>query len=83
MYLTTVKIIPIVDLIRIILQAVKVVVYVHRQGCWLRDITTASYGCTVSYNGYFLKLKNFEIAARLSDLPDGGIVSRVLGMRDY
>lgn len=73
------KIIPIVDLIRIIIQAVKAVIYVHNQGCLLRDITTASYGCMVSDDGYFLKLKNFEMAARPSDIPDGGIVSGIIG----
>lgn len=57
----------------------KAVIYVHSQGCLLRDITTASYGCTVSDDGYLLKLKNFEMAARPSDIPDGGIVSGVIG----
>ncbi|XP_065921941.1 uncharacterized protein [Magallana gigas] len=74
------KIIPIVDLIRIIIQAVKAVIYVHRQECLLRDITTASYGCTVSDDGYFVKLKNFEMAARPSDLSDGGIISGIIDL---
>lgn len=73
------KIIPIVDLIRIIIQAVKAVIYVHSQGCLLREITTASYGCTVSDKGYFLKLKNFEVATKASDLSDDGIVSGLIG----
>lgn len=74
---------PIVNLIKIIIQAVKAVIYVHSQGCLLRDITTASYGCTVSDDGYFLKLKNFEMALRPSEFSDGGIVSGVIGRRDY
>lgn len=74
------KKIPIVNLIRIIIQAVKAVIYVHSQGCLIRDITTASYGCTVSDNDYFIKLKNFEMAAKPSDFTENGIVKGVMGM---
>uniref|UniRef100_K1RC80 Tyrosine-protein kinase transforming protein Fps n=1 Tax=Magallana gigas TaxID=29159 RepID=K1RC80_MAGGI len=74
------KIIPIVDLIKIIIQAVKAVIYVHNQGCLLRDITTASYGCMVSDDGYFLKLKNFEMAVRPSNFSEDGIVNGVIDL---
>jgi serine/threonine protein kinase len=73
------KIIQIADLIRMIVQAVQAIIYVHSYGCLVRDITTASFGCTVTDNGYFLKLKNFEMAAKPSDFPCGGIVSGVIG----
>lgn len=74
------KKIPIVNLIRIIIQAVKAVIYVHSQGCLIRDITTASYGCTVSDNDYFIKLKNFEMAAKPFEFTENGIVKGVMGM---
>lgn len=41
------------------------------------------YGCIVLDDGYFLKLKNFEMVVRFLDLLDGGIISGVIGMWDY
>jgi serine/threonine protein kinase len=72
-------VIPIADLIGIIIQAVQAIIYVHSYGCLVRDITTASFGCTTGDNGYFIKLKNFEMAAKPSDFPSGGIVSGIIG----
>nr|XP_022316810.1 fibroblast growth factor receptor 2-like [Crassostrea virginica] len=74
------KIIPIFDLIRIIIQAVQGVIYVHSHGCLVRDITTASFGCTVTSNGYILKLKNFEMAAKQSDFSDVGIIGGLIDL---
>ncbi|XP_048764539.2 uncharacterized protein LOC125672347 isoform X2 [Ostrea edulis] len=74
------KVIPIADLIGIIVQAVQAIIYVHSSGCLVRDITTASFGCTVTENGYFLKLKNFEMAAKPSDFPSGGIVTGLIDL---
>ena len=73
------KIIPIFDLIRIIIQAVQGVIYVHSHGCLVRDITTASFACAVTSNGYILKLKNFEMAAKPSDFSDAGIIGGLIG----
>ncbi|XP_061187066.1 uncharacterized protein LOC133195224 [Saccostrea echinata] len=74
------KIIPIIDLIGIIVQAVQAVIYVHSCGCLVRDITTASYGCLLMNNEYFIKLKNFEMAAKPSDFPSGGIVTGLIDL---
>ncbi|XP_056018425.1 uncharacterized protein LOC125672350 isoform X2 [Ostrea edulis] len=74
------KVVPIADLIGIIVQAVQAIIYVHSSGCLVRDITTASFGCTVTENGYSLKLKNFEMAAKPSDFPSGGIVSGLIDL---
>ncbi|XP_048760860.2 uncharacterized protein LOC125670011 isoform X2 [Ostrea edulis] len=74
------KKIPITDLIGIIVQAVQAIIYVHSYGCLVRDITTASFGCTLTENGYVLKLKNFEMAAKPSDFPSGGIVCGLIDL---
>lgn len=73
------KIIPIFDLIRIIIQAVQGVIYVHNCGCLLRDITSASFGYTCKETGCELKLKNFEKAAKPSDFSDEGIINGLHG----
>ncbi|XP_078318841.1 uncharacterized protein LOC111119242 [Crassostrea virginica] len=69
------KIIPIVDLIGIIIQAVQGVIYVHNRGCLLRDLTSASFGCNWKETSYEVKLKNFEKAAKPSDFSDEGIIN--------
>ncbi|XP_048759383.2 uncharacterized protein LOC125668981 [Ostrea edulis] len=74
------KIIPIADLIGIIIQAIQAIIYVHNCDCLVRDITTASFSCTVTGNGYFLKLKNFERATKPSDIPRGGIVNGLIDL---
>ncbi|XP_062579234.1 uncharacterized protein LOC134241172 [Saccostrea cucullata] len=74
------KIIPIENLIKMIVQAVEAVLYVHSCGCLIRDITTSSYCCATTDNGYFLKLKNFEMAAKPSDFPSDGIVSGLIDL---
>ncbi|XP_062569726.1 proto-oncogene tyrosine-protein kinase LCK-like [Saccostrea cucullata] len=63
-----------------IVQAVEAVLYVHSCGCLIRDITTSSYCCATTDNGYFLKLKNFEMAAKPSDFPSGGIISGLIDL---
>lgn len=68
------KIIPIFDLIRIIIQALQGVIYVHNRGCLLRDITSASFGCNWKETGCEVKLKNFEKAAKPSEFSDEGII---------
>ena len=73
------KIFPIFDLIRIIIQAVQGVIYVHSHGCLVRDITTASFGCTSTESGYFVKLKNFEKAAKPSEFSNDGIIRGLSG----
>lgn len=73
------KIIPISNLIRIIIQAIRGVLYVHSRGCLVRDITTASFGCSVTDDGYFVKLKNFEKAAKPSEFSNDGIISGLIG----
>ena len=73
------KIIPIFDLIRIIIQAVQGVIYVHSHRCLVRDITTASFGCATTSNGYIVKLKNFEMAAKSSYFTNIGIIGGLSG----
>lgn len=74
------KIIPIVDLIGIIIQAVQGVIYVHNRGCLLRDLTSASFGCNWKETSYEVKLKNFEKAAKPSDFSDEGIINGLHGI---
>ncbi|XP_056018429.1 uncharacterized protein LOC130054076 [Ostrea edulis] len=74
------KKIPIANLIGIIVQAVQAIIYAHSSGCLVRDITTASFGCTMTGNGYFLKLKNFEMATKPSDFPSGGLVNGLIDL---